>query len=75
MFRFSFGDISNQTIMGDAGMFAVGFMIVFNYVVFMLGKFNAVEQRVNDYFNIDYDFNLPVYCTNRSFGILSLCCL
>ncbi|CAG7727935.1 unnamed protein product [Allacma fusca] len=41
----SFGDISGATIMNDAGMLAVGFTIVFIYVVFMLGKFNLVEQR------------------------------
>ena len=33
--------------MNDAGMLAVGFSIVFMYVVFMLGKFNMVEQRVS----------------------------
>ncbi|CAL8090383.1 unnamed protein product [Orchesella dallaii] len=41
----SFADISGSTIMGDASMLAVGFSIVFMYVIFMLGKFNFVEQR------------------------------
>ncbi|ODN02586.1 Patched domain-containing protein 3, partial [Orchesella cincta] len=41
----SFADISGSTIMGDASMLAVGFSIVFLYVIFMLGKFNFVEQR------------------------------
>lgn len=41
----SFGDIAGSTILGDVGVMAIGYMIVFVYVSLMLGKFNALEQR------------------------------
>lgn len=44
----SFADISGSTIWNDAYKLAAGFSLVFMYVIFMLGKFNLVEQRVRD---------------------------
>lgn len=41
----SFGDIAGSTILGDIPMMGIGYMIVFVYVMVMLGKFNCVEQR------------------------------
>ncbi len=41
----SFGDVAGSTILGDVGVMAIGYNIVFVYVLFMLGKFNAIEQR------------------------------
>ena len=41
----SFGDIAGATILGDVGVMAIGYMIVFVYVMFMLGKFNCLELR------------------------------
>ncbi|XP_076042992.1 patched domain-containing protein 3-like [Oratosquilla oratoria] len=41
----SFGLISGETIQGDVQMLGLGFVIVFIYVVIMLGRFNLVEQR------------------------------
>ena len=43
----SFGDIAGATIFGDAGVMAVGYIIVFVYVMVMLGKFNCLELRSN----------------------------
>jgi Niemann-Pick C1 protein len=42
----SFGDIMSETILGDLGMFAIGYVIVFCYVLTNLGGFNCVDQRV-----------------------------
>ncbi|KAK2713471.1 hypothetical protein QYM36_009366, partial [Artemia franciscana] len=42
----SFGDISGATILGDSRYLAVGTMVVFIYVLVMLGKFDLVENRV-----------------------------
>jgi len=42
----SFGDIAGSTIMGDISYMTIGFMIVYAYVMLMLGKFSCVEQRV-----------------------------
>ena len=41
----SFGDIAGSTILGDVSVMAIGYMIVFVYVIFMLGRFNCLEQR------------------------------
>ena len=41
----SFGDIAGATILGDVGVMAIGYMIVFVYVILMLGKFNCLELR------------------------------
>ena len=41
----SFGDIAGSTILGDVGVMAIGYMIVFVYVTLMLGRFNCIEQR------------------------------
>ena len=41
----SFGDIAGATILGDVGVMAIGYMIVFVYVMIMLGKFNCLEMR------------------------------
>ena len=43
----SFGDIAGATILGDVGVMAVGYMIVFVYVMVMLGRFNCLELRSN----------------------------
>ena len=43
----SFNDIASETILGDTVMVVIGFSIVFNYVIFMLGKFSCVENRVS----------------------------
>lgn len=42
-----YDDIAAVTIIGDAMMMPLGFMIVFVYVMIMLGRFNCVETRVN----------------------------
>ena len=41
----SFGDEIGSTIGGDANLLSMGFLVVFIYIVIMLGKFNFVEQR------------------------------
>ena len=41
-----YDDIAAVTIIGDAMMMPLGFMIVFVYVMVMLGRFNCVETRV-----------------------------
>ena len=41
----SFGDIAGSTILGDVGVMAIGYMIVFIYVQIMLGRMNCLEQR------------------------------
>jgi Niemann-Pick C1 protein len=41
----SFGDIAGSTILGDVSVMVIGYMIVFFYVIIMLGKFNSIEQR------------------------------
>ena len=42
----SFGDIGGKTILGDVAQLGIGYLIVFVYVMVMLGRFNCVEQRV-----------------------------
>ena len=41
----AFSDIAGETIVGDAMMMPVSFMIMFAYVTIMLGKFNCLQQR------------------------------
>jgi hypothetical protein len=41
----SFVDVSGESIGGDANLLSMGFMVVFIYIMIMLGKFNLVEQR------------------------------
>ena len=41
----SYSDVAGDTIVNDAIMMPIGFLIVFVYVVFMLGKFTCTEQR------------------------------
>ena len=40
-----YSDVAGETIINDAMMMPIGFMIVFVYVVIMLGKFSCTEQR------------------------------
>ena len=40
-----YSDIAGDTIMGDAFMMPIGFMIMFVYVQIMLGKLNCVQSR------------------------------
>jgi len=40
-----YDDIAGDSINGDAIMMPIGFMIVFVYVMIMLGKFNCIQQR------------------------------
>ena len=42
----SFGDVASSTIFGDVSYLVVGFVIVFLYILIMLGKFSWVENRV-----------------------------
>ena len=42
----SFEDIASETIYGDVSMLAIGFSVVYAYVIVMLGKFNCIEARV-----------------------------
>lgn len=42
----SFGDVAGSTILGDISFMTIGFMIVYAYVMLMLGKFSCVEQRL-----------------------------
>ena len=42
----SFGDVAGSTILGDISYMTIGFMIVYAYVMLMLGKLSCVEQRV-----------------------------
>lgn len=42
----SFFSSGGATILGDAAQLGIGYMIVFVYVMVMLGRFNCVEQRV-----------------------------
>ena len=44
--RRSFGDVGTGAIFGDGQILFLGYMIVLNYVYFMLGKFNCVEPRI-----------------------------
>lgn len=48
IFRFSFGEISGNTISGDVLFLIAGNAILFIYVTMMLGRFNLVEQRVRN---------------------------
>jgi hypothetical protein len=41
----SFVDVIGESIGGDANLLSMGFMVVFLYIMVMLGKFNLVEQR------------------------------
>ena len=41
----SVSDAIGSTIRGDVSLLTTGFIIVFIYIMFMLGKFNSVEQR------------------------------
>jgi predicted RND superfamily exporter protein len=41
----SYSDVAGETIVNDAIMMPIGFLIVFVYVVVMLGKFTCTEQR------------------------------
>ena len=41
----SLDDEINGTMEGDVELLTIGFLIVFVYIVIMLGKFNLVEQR------------------------------
>jgi len=41
----AYGDVAGDTIVNDAVMMPIGFMIVFVYVTIMLGKFSCTEQR------------------------------
>ena len=41
----SFSDAIGGTIRGDLKFLSMGFIIVFIYIMLMLGKFNSVEQR------------------------------
>ena len=40
-------DLAGEYIVGDLILMPVGFLLVFIYVMIMLGKFNCVETRVN----------------------------
>lgn len=42
----SMNDIASETILTDISMVVLGFMLVFAYVIIMLGKFSMVENRV-----------------------------
>ena len=42
----SFGDIAGDTILGDIGFFAIGYILMAGYASYMLGKLNCVEQRI-----------------------------
>jgi hypothetical protein len=42
----SFNDIASETILTDVTMVIIGFSIVFTYVIFMLGRFSWIENRV-----------------------------
>lgn len=42
----SFNDIASATIITDVSKVAAGFMIVFIYVILMLGRFDLVHNRV-----------------------------
>ena len=42
----SFSDIASATIITDVTMVVLGFMIVFVYVIVMLGRFDLVQCRV-----------------------------
>ena len=39
-----FGDIAGATILADIGFFAIGYILMFAYASYMLGKLNCVEQ-------------------------------
>jgi len=41
----SFGDIADETILGDVPFFAIGYCLMVFYASVMLGRFNMVEQR------------------------------
>ena len=43
----SFGDIAGATILGDLGFFAIGYILMFAYASFMMGKLSCVEHRVS----------------------------
>ena len=42
----SFNEIASATIFSDFSMIVTGFMIVFFYTSFMLGRFHMIENRV-----------------------------
>jgi len=41
----SFGDIAGSTILGDIGFFGAGYVLMFCYASFMLGRVNCLEHR------------------------------
>lgn len=41
----AYSDVAGDTIVGDALLMPVGFLVVFVYVTIMLGKFTCTEQR------------------------------
>merc|ERR1719342_1197555 len=41
----SFGDIAGSTILGDIGFFGAGYVMMFGYASFMLGRLNCLENR------------------------------
>lgn len=41
-----FIDIAGETILNDAVLMPVGFMMVFVYIMVMLGKFDCINTRV-----------------------------
>ena len=41
----SFGDLVGSKVMSDINTFAAGYVLIFIYVLFNLGKLNSVEQR------------------------------
>jgi len=42
----SFGDIAGSTILGDIGFFGAGYVMMFCYASFMLGRINCLEHRM-----------------------------
>jgi hypothetical protein len=43
----SFVDITSESVLGDTLLLGVGYVIVYFYIIMVLGKCNQVEQRVS----------------------------
>ena len=43
----SFGDIAGETILGDVSLFVVGYMLMFLYASWMLGRFTCIGHRMH----------------------------
>ena len=66
----SLADVGNESINEDMSLLSLGFMVVFIYVILMLGKFNSVEQR--GYLSL-LGILAIILGTGTSYGVCQFC--